>query len=186
MGFYKKTITIPGNVIKSADLLRIPDFIKGKLYLEYKMTDSAFTSPIDDQLWLRKLDGTGSAGILFYNCYYSWAARTLWYNGTESQVTNKGATWGSVYSMAIDFVAGNVKFYYGGTLFGTVTLTGDPNNYRNIVASVSAAKASRILTIEQRLYPSECQYQIAGYKTLIEWIGETTVEDKDQYLYWYK
>jgi len=50
MGFYKKTITIPGNVISTADLLRIPDFIKGKLYLEYKMTDSAFTSPIDDQL----------------------------------------------------------------------------------------------------------------------------------------
>ena len=173
---YIKNLTINQNY----KFLTIPKDIVGKLYLEYK-TINDNSQPIDDQLVLQNIINGETARYLFYDCFSNWNARTIYYNGTESQVTSKGDAHGDTQGMAIDFSTGIVTFYYNGNLFGSVKVP-DPNNFRDVIITLYAGHT---LAVEQRLYPYECLYTPSGYKTFMEFLPIPVVKHNNL-LYWYK
>jgi hypothetical protein len=148
-------------------VLTIPSFV-AKVYLEYKVADLNFRDPIDDQLVLYS-DNGDNARYLFYNCYGGWDARTMYYNGSESQVTRRGATWpgDGIIGMAIDYTNKYVNFYYDNTLFGSVTL---PNTtFRKVfIESSCEGRLHHELTVEQRLSKESITYPKDGFPCYLD------------------
>ena len=158
--------TFSGN--SSYTVLLIPNIIT-RLYLEYKVTDLNFKDPIDDQLRLYADNGDSAIYLFYNNCYGGWNARTIYYNGSESQTTNRGATWpgDGIIGMAIDYTNKYVNFYYDNTLFGKVTL---PNTtFRRVeIASECEDRLHHELTIEQRLTKDSLKYPKDGFPCYLD------------------
>lgn len=160
-------------------LMSIPGYFT-KLYVEYKIIDPVFKSPIDDQLVLE--GNTGSARYLFYDCYSGWDARTIFYNGSESQITRRGATWpgSGIIGMAIDYTVNVVSFYYDNNLFGSVNIN---DTFRTVYVN---GGGGHLLNVEQRLTRSDCLYPKDGFPTYVEALNiHAMAKDFKDLPYWY-